>query len=117
MPATAVQASACHPRSLNVSSNSARANSQNTTTFAVDSAISGARHGVTGVANPRAELTAWATVPKARAIARRPAAVPLKSRANNAASNSSNATVPARKAISHVASDIEPALIVGLRWF
>ena len=38
--ATAAQISACHQRSLNVSSNSARVNSQNTTTLPVDSAIS-----------------------------------------------------------------------------
>src|SRR5882724_4702915 len=36
--ATAAQTSACHQRSLNVSSNSARVNSQNTTTLPVDSA-------------------------------------------------------------------------------
>src|SRR4029453_8921904 len=40
--ATATQISACHQRSLNVSSNNARVNSQNTTTLPVDTAIKGA---------------------------------------------------------------------------
>jgi hypothetical protein len=58
MPSTAAQGSACQARSSNLSSNSALANSQNTTTLPVDNAISGARHHVTGVANPAAELAA-----------------------------------------------------------
>jgi hypothetical protein len=40
--ATAAHTSPCHQRSLNVSSNKARVNSQNTTTLPVDSAINGA---------------------------------------------------------------------------
>src|SRR3954454_14567132 len=39
---TPAHTSACHQRNLNASSNSARVNSQNTTTLPVDSAISGA---------------------------------------------------------------------------
>ena len=50
--ATAAQISACHQRSLNVSSNSARVNSQNTTTLPVDSAIRGACAGETGGVAP-----------------------------------------------------------------
>ena len=50
--ATAAQISACHQRSLNVSSNSARVNSQNTTTLPVDSAISGACAADTGDVAP-----------------------------------------------------------------
>ena len=50
--ATAAQISACHQRSLNVSSNSARVNSQNTTTLPVDSAISGACATDTGDVAP-----------------------------------------------------------------
>jgi hypothetical protein len=51
-PYSAAQTSACHQRSLNVSSNSARVNSQNTTTLPVDSAISGACAVVTGDVDP-----------------------------------------------------------------
>jgi len=50
--ATAAQTSACHPRNLNVSSNSARVNSQNTTILPVDSAISGACPIETGAVEP-----------------------------------------------------------------
>src|SRR4029453_790961 len=49
---TAAQISACHQRSLNVSSNSARVNSQNTTTLPVDSAIRGAWAGDPGGVAP-----------------------------------------------------------------
>src|SRR6266852_2516518 len=51
-PATAAQSSACHQRILNVSSNSARVNSQNTTMLPVDSAINGACQIETGVVAP-----------------------------------------------------------------
>src|ERR1041384_3928785 len=50
--ATAAQTTACHQRSPNVSSNSARVNSQNTTTLPVDSAIRGAWAGDTGGVAP-----------------------------------------------------------------
>ena len=50
--ATAAQTSACHQRSSNVSSNSARVNSQNTTTLPVDSAIRGACAADTGDVAP-----------------------------------------------------------------
>ena len=49
---TAAQTSACHERNLNASSNSARVNSQNTTTLPVDSAISGACAIETGDVDP-----------------------------------------------------------------
>jgi hypothetical protein len=117
MPTTAAQGSTCQARSSNASSKSALANSQNTTTFPVDSAISGARHGVSEVGNPAAELTACAADPKAKAMARRPGDMLRKSRNSNAASSSSNDAVPARKARSSVGSNIKTALIAGFRWF
>src|SRR4051794_21346343 len=56
--ATRTHGTACHGRSRNASTNSAVANSHSTTTLAVDSATSGARHNATGDANPAAEHTA-----------------------------------------------------------
>ena len=50
--ATAAQTSACHQRSLKASSNSARVNSQNTTTLPVDSATTGACTIETGDVEP-----------------------------------------------------------------
>ena len=50
--ATAAHSSACHQRNLNASSNSARVNSQNTTTLPVDSAINGACGIETGELQP-----------------------------------------------------------------
>jgi hypothetical protein len=50
--ATAAQTSPCHARNLKASSNSARVNSQNTTTLPVDSAISGACRIETGDVAP-----------------------------------------------------------------
>ena len=50
--ATAAQMSPCHHRSLKASSNSARVNSQNTTTLPVDSAIKGACVTDTGAVAP-----------------------------------------------------------------
>ena len=50
--ATAAQISPCHQRNLKASSNSARVNSQNTTTLPVDSAISGACQTDTGEVAP-----------------------------------------------------------------
>ncbi len=41
---TSAQTNPCHQRKRNASSNSARVNSQNTTMFPVDNAISGACH-------------------------------------------------------------------------
>src|SRR5258708_25198216 len=70
--ASAAQSSACHQRNLNESSNSARVNSQNTTTLPVETAISSAWEIETGVAAPMPEVTAWAAEPSAQAIARRP---------------------------------------------
>ena len=49
---TAAQINACHQRNLKESSNSARVNSQSTTTLPVDSAISGACATETGVVAP-----------------------------------------------------------------
>ncbi len=49
---TAAHISACHQRNLNASSNSARVNSQNTTTLPVDSAINGAYGSETGDVQP-----------------------------------------------------------------
>ena len=50
--ATAAQINACHQRNLRESSNSARVNSQNTTTLPVDSAINGACAIETGDVDP-----------------------------------------------------------------
>src|SRR4051794_12181093 len=50
--ATAAHTNPCHQRSLNVSSNSARVNSQNTTTLPVDSAMTGACQIETGAVAP-----------------------------------------------------------------
>jgi hypothetical protein len=72
--ATANQGAACQRRSSNASSNSARANSQNTTTFPVETAIKPACHSVTGGAKPAVAVTAWAAEPSAKANPRRPAA-------------------------------------------
>src|ERR1700704_4207808 len=57
-PATAAQTSACHQRILNASSNSARVNSQNTTTLPVDIAINGACQIETSDVEPIALVTA-----------------------------------------------------------
>jgi hypothetical protein len=104
--ASAAQSSACHQRNLNESSNSARVNSQNTTTLPVESAISGAWKIETGADAPMPEVTAWAAEPSAKATARRPATTFRKSRNSVAASTSSRATVPARRARSITAGDI-----------
>src|SRR6266481_3159422 len=63
----AAHGAACQGRRLNASSNSARANSQNTTTFPVETAIKAACHGVTGGANPDVAVKAWAAEPNAKA--------------------------------------------------
>src|SRR5215207_5456488 len=63
--ATAAQISACHQRSLNVSSNSARVNSQNTTALPVDSAITGACSAATCDVAPIDAVTACAADPSA----------------------------------------------------
>ena len=91
---TVAHGAACQRRTLNPSSNSARANSQNTTTFPVETAINTACHGVTGGANPELAVTAWAAEPSANAVARRPAATALKSRNRSAASSTSSVAVP-----------------------
>src|SRR5205809_7292842 len=92
---TVAHGAACQRRTLNPSSNSARANSQNTTTFPVETAINTACHGVTGGANPELAVTAWAAEPSANAVATRPAAKALKSRNTSAASNTSTVAVAA----------------------
>ena len=104
--ATAAQISACHQRSLNVSSNSARVNSQNTTTLPVDSAITGACTAATGDVAPIDAVTACAADPSAKAAANRPASTVPKPRNSDAASTSSSATVAPRKAMSMVESII-----------
>src|SRR3954463_16781985 len=72
IPTTAAQHAACHQCGLNVSSKSALANSQNTTTLPVEIAIKGTRQNTvgstTGAAPPAAELTACAADPSANAI-------------------------------------------------
>src|SRR5215475_1667766 len=73
-PATAAQISACHQRKVKVSSNSARVNSQNTTTLPVESAIKGACQADTGGGTPIADVAACAADPNANGIASRPAA-------------------------------------------
>src|SRR6266700_379010 len=90
---TAAHGAACQRRTLNASSNSALANSQNTTTFPVEIAINAACLGVTGGANPDVAVNAWAAEPSAKAIARRPAAAALKSRNTSAASSASSVAV------------------------
>src|SRR5579859_3960885 len=57
---TASQISPCHQRKRKASSNSARANSQNTTTVPVETAISGACQTDTDEATPIAEVAACA---------------------------------------------------------
>ncbi len=71
--ATASQISACHHRKEKASSNSARQNSQNTTTLPVDNASSGACQNETADMGPMPEIAAWAAEPSAKAIASRPA--------------------------------------------
>ena len=105
--ATAAQTSPCHQRSLNASSNSARVNSQNTTTLPVDSAISGACQIEIGDVEPIEQLTACAAEPNAKAAASRPASTVPKPRNSDAASTSSSATVAPRKAISRAESSIK----------
>jgi hypothetical protein len=107
--ATAAQSNACHQRSANASSNSARVNNQNTTTLPVDSAISGACQTEAGEIEPIALVTACAAEPRAKATANRPATTCRKSRNRDAASTSNKATVAARRAISRTASDIGAA--------
>src|SRR5258707_5840278 len=89
---TAAHGAACKRRTSNPSSNSARANSQNTTTFPVETAINTACHGVTGGANPDVAVKAWAAEPNAKTTARRPAATVLKTRNKNAASSTTSVT-------------------------
>ena len=103
---TAAQISACHHRSLNASSNSARVNSQNTTTLPVDSAITGACAAATGDVAPIDAVTACAADPSAKAAANLPASTVPKPRNSDAASTSSSATVAPRKAMSMVESII-----------
>src|SRR5258707_15165875 len=81
---TAAHGAACQRRTSNPSSNSARANSQNTTTFPVETAINTACHGVTGGANPDVAVKAWAAGPNAKTTARRAAAAGLESRNKSA---------------------------------
>src|SRR6202043_3494178 len=97
---TAAHGSACQRRNRNPSSNSARANSQNTTTLPVETAINTACHGATGGENPAVAGNACAAEPNAKAIARRPAAASLESRNKSAASSSNNVVVPAPNASS-----------------
>ena len=104
--ATAAQTSACHQRSVNASSNSARVNSQNTTTLPVDSAINGACATATGAVVPIDEVTACAAEPSAKAAASRPASTVPKPRYSEAASTKSSATVAPRNAMSMVENDI-----------
>src|SRR6185312_4808989 len=59
----ASQTNPCHQRKVKASSNSARQNNQNTTTFPVESAISGACQAKTGDVLPIAEVAAWAAEP------------------------------------------------------
>ena len=104
--ATTAQTSGCHQRNLNASSNSARVNSQNTTTLPVDSAINGAYAIETSEVEPIESLTACAADPRANAAASRPASTVPKPRNNAAASTSSSATVAPRKAMSREGSSI-----------
>ena len=77
---TAAQITPCHQRSSKDSSNSARVNSQNTTTLPVESAMTGACASETGGPMPIAEETACAAEPSAKATASRPATTWRKSR-------------------------------------
>jgi len=103
---TAAHSSACHQRHLNVSSNSARVNNQNTTTLPVDSAINGACPNEIGNGDPIEALIACAAEPRAKAAASRPDSTVPKPRNSDAASTSNSATVAPRNAISRVGSSI-----------
>ncbi len=104
--ATAAQIKACRQRRAKASSNSARVNSQNTTTLPVDSAINGACESDIGGVTPIAEVAACAADPSAKAMASRPATVCLKSRNSDAAKTSNRAMAAARSAISMAANVI-----------
>src|SRR5450755_1884822 len=54
---TAIQIGPCHQRILKASSNSARVNNQNTTTFPVESAINGACQIENGTVTPMPEVS------------------------------------------------------------
>src|SRR5215470_1241913 len=71
--ATASQISPCHQRKTKASSNSARQNSQNTTTLPVESAISGACQAAIADVTLNADVAAWAAEPMAKATASLPA--------------------------------------------
>jgi len=105
--ATMSQTSPCHARSAKASSNSARQNSQNTTTLPVESAISGACQAEIAAGAPIVQTAACTAVPSASAMASRPAVECLKSRTSAAASTRSKPTVAARNASSTAASDIQ----------
>jgi len=70
-------------------------NSHNTTTLPVDSAISGACQADIGSVAPIAEIPACAADPSAKATARQPAVVCLKSRNSDAARTSNRAMAAA----------------------
>jgi len=105
--ATRSQTSPCQALSANASSNSARQNSQNTTTLPVESAISGACQAETAKGEPMVQTMACTAEPSASATASRPAVECLKSRTSAAASTRSRPTVAARNASSTAASDIQ----------
>ena len=104
--ATAAQTSACHQRSLKASSNSARVNSQNTTTLPVDSAISGACADRNRRRRTDRVGHGMRRRPQRKADGQPSGEHVPKPRNSDAASTSSRATVAPRNARSRVESSI-----------